>query len=97
MDERASITSLYLEQLRESILQKDATIREFKRELQRLYAPKVKIVLQVSTLNDEKAWQATSRDPRASVEKAKACLREVFHLSDKVFDDSFFKTFMRTF
>ena len=45
MDERASITSLYLEQLRESILQKDATIREFKRELQRLYAPKVKIVL----------------------------------------------------
>ena len=33
----------------------------------------------------------------ANVEKAKNVLKEMFHLSEKVLDDSFFKTFMRNF
>lgn len=31
------------------------------------------------------------------MERAKSLLKELFHLSEKVLDDSFFKTFMRNF
>ena len=49
------------------------------------------------TLQDESLWRNTSKDPRANVERAKSMLKDVYHLSDKVLDDSFFKTFMRSF
>ena len=40
---------------------------------------------------------ATSKDPRANVDRAKEALKDMFYLSEKVLDDSFFKTFMRNF
>ena len=40
----------YLELLRESIVEKEKTLKDFKKELQKLYAPKVKIILQILTL-----------------------------------------------
>ncbi len=48
-------------------------------------------------MQDEAGWKATTSDPRANVNRAKNMLKEVFHLSDKVLDDSFFKTYMRNF
>ena len=53
--------------------------------------------MQILTLKDEESWRATKGDPRANVDRAKNLLRELFRLSDKVLDDSFFKTFMRSF
>ena len=49
------------------------------------------------TLQDEKEWKATSQDPRANVERAKEVLCNLFHLGSKVFDDSFFRKYLRNF
>lgn len=86
-----------LEHLRKTIIQQEQTIKKFKRELQRLYAPKVKIILQIVTLQDEAKWKETHKDPRRNVDRAKQLLNSVFYLGEKVLDDSFFKTFMRGF
>ena len=43
--ERANKMTAYLEELRVKVTEQKETIRDFKRELQRLYAPKVKIIL----------------------------------------------------
>lgn len=53
--------------------------------------------MQIITLQDEALWMATSKDPRANVDRAKEALKDMFYLSEKVLDDSFFKTFMRNF
>ena len=87
----------YLELLRESIVEKEKTLKDFKKELQKLYAPKVKIILQILTLQDEKEWKQTSQNPRANVERAKEVLCNMFHLGSKVFDDSFFRNYLRNF
>ena len=89
--------TMYLEVLRRKIVAQEQSIKDFKRELQRLYAPKVKIILQIITLQDESLWRSTGKDSRANVDRAKQLLKDVFYLGEKVLDDSFFKTFMRNF
>ena len=52
---------MYFKELREKIIEQDNTISNFKKELQRLYAPKVKIILQSIALQDNSIWDPDTK------------------------------------
>ena len=66
-----------------------------KRELQRLYAPKVKIILQSEALKDPLFLK--EHNGRSNVDRSKEVLKEFIPLTNQIIDDDFFKTFMRGF
>ena len=84
--------NLYFEALRYKIIEQDSMISDFKRELQRLYAPKVKIILQSIALQENNLWVKKEGETKIlNVENAQKLLSEYFFLCDKVMDESFFK------
>lgn len=85
----------YFVTLKEKIVEQDKLLASCKKELQRLYAPKVKIILQSVALQDESFLKHP--EPRKNVEAAKNILKEYFHMGEEVLDDSFFKYFLRDF
>lgn len=66
-----------------------------RRELQRLHAPKVKIILQSVALSDPSYLKHNTAIE--NINQAKRILSEYFLLSFEIFDDDFFKTHLKSF
>ena len=53
--------NMFFKELRERIIEQDNTIINFKKELQRLYAPQVKIILQSVALQENTFWDSEAK------------------------------------